>query len=260
MKLSLFAACFFAAVASFAGVTYDFRSETTGLQQVTVDGTVAVEGPNLRMSMFHGYAMVFQNGSIILSRDGGKTLSVFDPETHTYFEITLDEVTASIAGVLKNSAVNVTFDNPVVNVKDAGDGGTLEGFPTKKTLLEATIDIHIDAMGQTLTSKMSMHNESWTTDKVPANAVNVFQQRSVVTGIDALDKLIAAQSASLKGRFPLKQVTTVHLIQNGRDLATTTTATVSNIKQKAIDASVFAQPEGYSRVDNPLKGMKKLPR
>ena len=64
-------------------------------------------------------------------------------------------------------------------------------------------------------------------------------------------------SASLKGRFPLKQVTTVHLVQNGHDIATTTTATVSNIKQKAIDAATFAAPEGYTRVDNPLEAMKK---
>ena len=256
-RFEFFAVCFFVAASSFAGVTYDFHSETTGLQQMTVDGNVAVEGPNVKMLVSRGDGMMFKDGATLLSRDGGKTLAVYDPSAKTFFEIGFDDMTASLAGVLKNAMVKISFDNPAVNLKDAGDGGTLEGYPTAKSLLDATIDINIDAMGQTITSKMSLHTESWTTDKLGATALNIFQQRNVRTGIDALDNLIAAQSASLKGRFPLKQVTTVHLVQNGNDIATTTTATVSNIKQRAIDAAAFAAPVGYSRVDNPLEAMKR---
>src|SRR5204862_7298100 len=129
----------------------------------------------------------------------GKTLAVYDPAARTFFEIGLDDMAASMASVLKNAMVKISFDNPKVNLKDAGNGGALEGYPTQKSLLDATIDLNIDAMGQTMTSKMSLHSESWTTDKLGATALNIFQQRSVRTGIDALDKLIAAQSASLTG-------------------------------------------------------------
>src|SRR5438874_306055 len=80
----LFALCLFAAASSFAGVTYDFRSETTGMQESTVDGNVAVEGPNLRMTVARGDGMMFKNGSTMISRDGGKTLAVYDPAAKTY--------------------------------------------------------------------------------------------------------------------------------------------------------------------------------
>jgi hypothetical protein len=259
-RLALLTVCFFVAASSFAGVTYDFHSETTGLQQMTVDGNVAAEGPNVKMLVSRGDGMMFKDGATLLSRDGGKTLAVYDPSAKTFFEIGLDDMTTSMAGMLKNAMVKISFDNPAVNLKDAGNGGALEGYPTEKSLLDATIDINIDAMGQTMTSKMSLHSESWTTDKLGATALNIFQQRNVRTGIDALDKVIEAQSSSLEGRFPLKQMTTVHLIQNGHDVSTTTTTSVTNIKQKALDASTFAALAGYRRVDSPIEAMKKLGR
>ena len=92
-----------------------------------------------------------------------------------------------------------------------------------------------------------MHSESWTTDRIDPNAANIFQQQGVRTGIEALDKLIEGQAVAFKGRFPLKQVSTVHIMQNGRDLATTTTATVTNIRQKPLDVATFAAPAGYTR-------------
>jgi hypothetical protein len=259
MKQSVFAAAILlAAASSFGGVTYDYRAETTGLQQHSVDGSVVSDGANMKMTVAHGDDMMFKSGAIALSRDGGRTIDVYDPASKTYYEISLDQISANIGGVLKSSGVNVSFVNPIVNVTDGGDGGAIEGFPTQKATLDASIDINIDAGGQSMTSKMSMHSESWTTDKLGANAMNLFQQRSMQTGVEALDKLIAAQATALKGRFPLKQVTTVRMnMGGGSDMATTTTASVSNVKQTAVDASTFVPPVGYTRVDNPLERMTK---
>jgi hypothetical protein len=252
-RLFAFAVLFIVAVPLFAGVTYDFRSETAGLQQMTLDGSVAVDGRNLKMTITNGDGMMFKSGSMVLSHNGGKTLSVFDPSSKSYYDLSVDAMMAGVADALKSAMVKLSFDNPKVTVKDAGDGGTLEGFPTHKMLLDASITLNIDAMGQTMSSKLTMHSESWTTDKVDPSAINIFQQRGALTGIEGLDKLIEAQSAPFSGRFPLKQVTTVHIEQNGHDLATTTTATVSNVKQKPLDAAIFAAPAGYARVENPMK-------
>ena len=258
MKFTTLAvAALLAAVSATAGVTYDFHSETSGMQQVTIDGKASVEGANVRMNVARGDGVMFKDGATMISRDGGKTLAIYDPNAKTYFEISLDQMMASVADVLKSSMVKIAFTHPSVTLKDGGDGGTIEGFPTQKAILDASVDINIDAMGQTMTSKMSMHSESWTTDKLAGTTPNFFQQRTLATGVDALDTLIAAQSKSLQGRFPLKQVTTVHVLQGGQDIATTTTATVTNVKQKALVAAVFAAPEGYTRVDNPLEAMEK---
>ena len=271
MRSALTAAFLLAAASSFAGITYDFHSDTTGLQQMTIDGSVAAQGPNVRMSVSRGDGMLFKDGSIVLSRDNGKTLDRKSgskgEEGYCVFGRVIDgmDVVDRINRVPTDPEdrpeqavlVKVSFVNPSVRAADAGDGGAIEGFPTRKSLVDATIDINIDAMGQTVTSKMSMHSESWTTDKLGTTALNVFQERNLLTGIDALDKLIAAQSSALKGRFPLKQATTVHVVANGQDVTTTTTATVSNVKQQPLDASMFAPPQGYSRVDNPLERMTK---
>ena len=71
--------------------------------------------------------------------------------------------------------------------------------------------------------------------------------------MEGLDKMIAAQTAGLKGRFPLKTVTTIRVGLEGSEFAAmTTTSTVTNVKQQALDAATFAAPAGYRRMDNPL--------
>src|SRR5437870_10602467 len=91
---------FLAAATAFGGVTYDFRMVTTGAQQMTVAGSVASDGQNLRMVIDRGDAMVFKDGSIVLSRDGGKNLFVFDSSAKTYFQMPLEDITRGAADAL----------------------------------------------------------------------------------------------------------------------------------------------------------------
>ena len=53
-RLTLAAFLILASASLVAGTTYDFRSDTTGLQQTSIDGTVAVDGPNLKMTVSTG--------------------------------------------------------------------------------------------------------------------------------------------------------------------------------------------------------------
>src|SRR5262245_26795213 len=251
-------ALLFAAASAFAGVTYDFLMVSTGAQEMTISGSVQADGPNFRMSIERGDGMVFKDGSILTSHDGGKTVAVFNPPTKTYFEIAMEDLTRGAADALNNNPlVKVTFDAPKVSTHDFGDGGAIEGLPTRKMSLDATVNINVDAMGQKLTSSMTLHSENWSTDKVDPAARNLFQMSSPRTGIEALDKVMDAQAASFLGRFPLKQVSTVRLTENGREMVTNTTATVTNLKQKAMDASAFADPAGYKKADSRLDEMTK---
>ena len=250
-------ALLFSSVAAFGGVTYDFRSESTGAQEMTVDGSVAADGSNFRMTIDHGDPYFFRSGAVVLSRDGGKTVTVFDPASKTYYEMPIEQLTAGIAALQSGSGITITFANPTSSVTDGGAGEAIEGLPTQKTRIDGSIVMTMDAMGQKINTRISMQSENWTTDKLSAAAMNVFQQRALRTGIDALDKLFESQAASLKGRFPLKQVTTVTMTQNGHAMTATTVATVTNIKQKALDAAAFAAPAGYTKTDNPVEAMKK---
>src|SRR5581483_3589847 len=153
--------------------------------------------------------------------------------------------------------VKINFANPNVKVTDAGDGGTIEGFPAHKYVLDASYDMNIDAMGQQMTTHITMNTESWTTDKLSAEMSSFLQMRGIHTGIELVDKLIDAQRGSMHG-FPLKQVSTIRIGQGGGgDMTMITTATVSDIQQKNVDASVFNAPAGYTKVDDPVTKMMK---
>jgi hypothetical protein len=242
---------------AFGGVTYDFRMTTVGAQGMTISGKVAAEGASLRMEVDQGDGRIFKDDSIVISRDGGKTLLVFDPSSKTYFQMALEELTRGAAAALENPIAKVTFDPPKASVHDAGDGGAIEGFPTRKTIVDASIVMRIDAMGQKLASPIVLHSENWGTDKIDPGLRNLFQLGNPRTGIEAFDRMMDAQAAAFAGRFPLKQVTTMRVTQDGRQLVTTTTVTVTRIKQMKIDAGRFADPKGYRKVDSPLEALKK---
>lgn len=246
-----------ASTSAFAGVTYNVQSSTNGLRNVSIAGKVAVDGSRMRMDVTTGDNLLFKDNSIVLSDDGGKTMTVIDPSTKTYYEIQLEQIigtaTASLRG---NPMFKVTFENPTVAVRDEGDGEPIEGYRTKKSALDASYDIAIDAMGQKMSTHIDMRTESWTTDQLPRELVNFVQERGVRTGIAEIDKIIDAQSAALKG-FPLKQVSTVKMNQGGSDVTMTTTATVSNIEKKDVAASQFTMPTGYTKVDDPVSKMMK---
>jgi hypothetical protein len=262
-RRSLIAALCLAAVANaFAGVTYDFRMHTTGTQEMTISGSVLSDGQRLRMEVDRGDGRVFRDGAIVLSRDGGKSLLVFHPPSKTYFEMQMDDMTKVAASALKSPLLEVTFDAPKASLHDHGDGGAIEGLPTRKMSMDATINIKIDGgIGQPLTSSLIMHSDNWSTDKIDPAARNLFVMSNPRTGIEALDKVMDAQAAAFIGRFPLKQVTSVRFKSSaGPEQVSTTTATVTKVRQRAIDAKVFEDPKGYRKVENPIEALTKRSR
>jgi hypothetical protein len=247
------------ALPAFGGVTYQFESTSTGLREAALVGAVSIEGSNVRMDMKSGDNLLFKDGSIVLSNDGGKTLSVYDPSAKTYYVVNLKDLLN--AGGLMGAAggmFKLTIENPKVNVKDLGDGGVISGYPTKHARVDAAFDIAVNAMGTAITTHMSMSTESWTTDRLGAEFTNFLQEKNVRTGMPEIDKLIQAQSAAIGGRFPLKQVTTMKVSQGaGNEMTSTTTSTVSNIEKKTLAPTTFTAPAGYTKVDDPVSRMMK---
>ena len=257
MKRALAILVFTLGSSAFAGITYDVQSDSTGLRAINITGKVSVDGQRMRVDIAKGDKMMFKDNSIVLSNDGGKTMMVFDPSAKTYYELHLQDVIGSATSMLGNlPGVKISFDNPHVAVKDAGDGGAIEGFPTHKCVLDASYDINVDAMGQKMTTHTAMNTESWTTDQLSSEFSTFLQARGLRTGIPAIDSLIEAQTTAMKG-MPLKQVSTITINQGGSDMKMVTTSTVTNIVRTSIDASRFAMPAGYTKVDDPMTAMMK---
>lgn len=243
----------FAALPAMAGLAYRFESTSSGLAATKIAGTVQAEGRDMRIVLSSGDGTMFKTGAVALTRDGGGTVTVLDPSAKTYYVLALADIAGG--GALLESlrqAVDFRIENEKSGVRDAGDGGKVEGFPTRRALVDVAYDIVIDAMGQKMRMQMASTTETWFTTAIGAEYTNFFQQRAFKTGIDALDKVLAAQAAAVKG-FPLKQVATVRVRQNGQEITNVTTTTVTGVQRKAFPVTVFAMPAGYRKVESPLE-------
>lgn len=241
------------AFAASGGTSYQLTSTTTGTVASGLAGEVKVEGAVMRMDVRRGDGVLFRNGSIVISRDGGRTLAVYDPSKRTYYELSLDELVASTSAALKVGGLEIEVRNPKVNVRNAGSGGVVEGLPTQRVRVESsyTVDLGVAAMQIATTS------ESLLTDRLPASLATFLQQSAARTGIPSVDKLLAAQSAAMKG-FPLKQVTTMRIGTGGRVITSVSTTTVTAIRHRVIAPAELAAPAGYRKVASPLKAKLKI--
>jgi hypothetical protein len=241
------------------GVSYRFESVTSGIGEQRIDGVVEADGPQMRINIAHGDGVTFPDRSFALSSDGRRFL-VCDPSAKTYYEIFADSLIAegnkvpSLLGVFDS----MTNTNVHYNIRDLGNGGTIAGYPTRRTATSSSYDLHVTVIDHKVVVHVAINSESWTTDKLPASLANFMQLSSVRTGVQSIDRLLTADPRAPKG-FPLKTVTTLRIMQNDAPIEVTSTTNVSNIETKAFPASEFAMPAGYRRVDSPFeKAVKAL--
>ncbi|HUP48277.1 MAG TPA: hypothetical protein VNA04_05755 [Thermoanaerobaculia bacterium] len=247
---------FLVASSGFAGLTYDFAHLTTGIANQTISGSVKSEGKSIRIDVGTGDGMLFQNGSFAVSTDGGQTMRVVDPAAKTFYEIDLGAIVGGADSLLDQlgGAVKLDVRDPKVSVTGGADGGIIEGFPTKKSTVKSDYTIAVEGLGQPMTMRIQLSTDVWWTDKISAQFTNFLQMRGFRTGVEAVDKLLAAEAGAIDG-FPLKQVTTTSVSFGGSDMTSITTSTVRNVKQAEVPAAAFELPAGLARTESPLEKM-----
>ena len=203
-----------------AGVSYRLESSTGN------SGRVISEGTNLRLEM--------DNGSVLITSDGGKTLTILNPASKTF----------STMGAGDLIGLDVAIANPKTTARDLGDGGVLEGYPTRKWSTETSFDATIE----TFTIHVTMRSESWRTERLPEAAATILAGESARTGIAAIDKLLESMaSAKVKG-FPLKETTTIRTKgAAGAENSVTSTVAVHDVRRVATTPAQFVVPAGYRR-------------
>lgn len=259
-RLSLFIIVSAFTASLCAGVTYDFKSVTDGSGGGTLAGKARVEGKNMRMEFTSGDRMVFQNDSVVISTDGGKTLLVLDAKKKTYYELSLEQTMNALGSVMKGlgGMFKMSISNPEVKITRAGDGGVVEGYPTQKYVVDSVYDMSMSIMGMKNEMHIVSKTESWNTDKLDREAMSFVQMKGFRTGMEDLDRLIAAESASVNG-FPLKQIRTqTTTSKNGKASTNVTTTTITNVKKEPVAGSQFEIPGDYKKVDGPFEGLSKI--
>ena len=241
----------------YAGISYQVKSETPGGAGDLV-GTVRVEGSKFRMEMSEGDGMMFQDNSIVLSDDGGKTMMVLDPAKKEYYRLSLEETFNAMSSLMQSMGgmMEMSIDDSKVDVQSLGAGEAIEGYSTQKYKVDTSYTLNMKVMGMNMGQQVKTETTTWATSELDHGSSFV-QMRSFRTGLEELDELIAKHSAAIKG-FPLKAVTKSEMTARGKTTTSTTTMTVSNIKEETIPASEFAVPAGYREVDGPLAALQQM--
>lgn len=247
-----------AAPLAAGGLTYDFATSTKGGAASSMRGTAFVQEGKARVEFAHGDGVLFQNGAVVITADGGRTLRILDPKARTYYTLSFDDLFATAGAMMKSmgSMFQLSFANQKVEVKPAGAGEAIEGYPTKKYTILTSYDMTAKVLGSDLSSHVDMRTEVWATPRLSADYATFVQNRSLRTGIEGIDSVIAAQSKGVEG-FPLRQVTTIRTSQRGRVDEQTTTIEISKIREGEIPAASFAIPAGFTEKPSPLQELAK---
>lgn len=215
--------------AAFGGVAYHFDTVTSGLGDQKISGTVEAEGTRMRLNVAAGDGVSFPNGSFVLA--DGNHVTVFDPSTKTYYDVSFDPL-SPLKSMLGDA---VSMSNQHSSVRSVAND---------HSVTESSYDMNVVLMDKKVTMHVAVTTESWTTDKYPASA--------------SIGRVLTPDPNAPKG-FPLKQVTTFKIDENGQPLQVTSTTTVSDVVTKPIPATDLAAPAGYRKVESPIeRAMKSL--
>lgn len=242
---------FFSASTAAAGLTYDFRIVTSGPTGSTIAGKVRVEGDNFRIDFDNGDGLMIRRGMFMVGKSGQDVIRLANTSNKSYSELKPSELSGGVTAMLRQFGVGFAIGNPRVRSRDFGPGGVIEGYPTRRSRMNANFDVRLNLIGKKSLLRVQMNTESWTTDRIPAGLASFLSLQGSRTGIPEVDKLLEAQAAAVKG-FPLRQTTTLRVIQNGGETTTTSTASISGIAQRTFAASDFAIPTGYKKVESAL--------
>jgi hypothetical protein len=256
LTLSLISAAFLlAAIPCSAGIHYKSVSKTesegTRAQgsDVQAEGWVAADKAKVAFLESNGNPMA-QKGTYILTKDGGKTLYLVNPNDKTYAEWSLQGMLGTVGAVMNGMGplLKVQFSDFKSSKVSDEDGGLVVGVPTRHYRFHTSYTMSIKVLGMGNTANVVSDQDVWATTRLTDVGLGVWLRAEPPrTGNAEFDKLIAAQAGRYEG-FPLKVVTTSVSTQQKGNKTTRSTSTVQVTeldRNAAIPASTFEIPAGY---------------
>lgn len=244
---------------AFAGMTYEFNNRSDS-GQGSMAGVAAIEGTNMRLELSEGDEVLFKDGSVMISKNGGQSFYVLDTKKKEYYEVNLSQL-LSAAGAMLNSMggmFKMSFENHTVKVSEGGGGGEIEGYATKKFVADSSYDLVMEVFGKKNTQSVVTHTESWVTSELGEEYMTFVQQKGFKTGFDELDEMIEKETTTIRG-FPLKSVVrTTTTSGKGKSNTQTTTMTVTSIRETDVPDEKFDVPSGYRKVDGPAEALQQM--
>ena len=243
-----------AAVPCSAGIRYKAVTKTevdTGRGNSTVEVDGWVSGDNAKVAFVQSSGNpILKKGAYMLTKNGGKTLYLVDPEEKTYSEFDLSALLGTMGAVMNGMGpmLKIQFTDPKVEKISEGDGGTVLGLPTKHYKHKTSYSMTVKVFGMGNASDVVQEQDVWTTTSLVDPGLGAWLRADPPkTGNTEFDKLMASEMGRYSG-FPLKMTTVSTTTQKKGNKQQTTRQTmeVTQLDAKAsVPDSTFEIPAGY---------------
>jgi len=266
------------AATAFAG--YRYQAKTTSWeegkrkQHVTmVDAWVEGTKARIVFREVGAAAPGVQEGSYLITTNGGQTLYLVNDKDKTYMEWDLNAL-LGVAGSLMQSGgmINMTFTDPEVEMLEKSNGGKVLGMATTRHKMRTAYGMDMKVLGMKRAYDIETVQEVWTTKEAQDMALGVWLRKNPPSsGNEELDKILNAEVGKIEG-LPLKSKAVSTMTQYNRKRTkvrgTTVTNTVMEVvdwREESIPAKTFKIPPDYKQVEmfggeesgNPFKGLFK---
>lgn len=242
-----------AASTAGAGMYYEAVTRGEGAQGANMaDSTVKawVDGDNAKVLFDEAGSPMLQEGSYLVTRDGGKTIYLVNPEDKTYAVWDLDAMMGMAGGAMQmaRGMMNMKFSEPEVEKLAEEPGGTRLGLPTTHYRYRTTYTMSMSFMGMKNETKSEQLQDVWSTTELKQSGFGIWLRREPPkTGDEQLDRLIAKEMDKIHG-VPLKSVTVTTTTDTKKNETRTTTMTteVTKLDTMSVPSSTFEIPAGYA--------------
>jgi len=237
---------------AWAGIHYQAATSQEGAGRNNADMKVEswVSGDKARIEFHESANPMAKSGTYLITKDGGKTLYLVNPEDKTYALWDMNAMLGVLGGVMNGMGpfLKFEFSDPKVEQLSEEDGGTVVGLPTRHYKFRTSYSMKMRVLGMGNSADTVTDEDIWATTKLQDPGLGVWLRHDPPkTGNEHFDKLIAAEAQKKRvSGFPLKTVTTTTTTQKrGKQTVTHRTLEVTLLETKSIPDSTFAIPAGY---------------
>lgn len=209
------------------------------MQLLTPAGAVDIEytiaGDDTRAEV-KGQLATLPRGSIVLQRLGDEMIRVLNPGNKTWYEIPASQNLGALLGT------------PDVTVEPAGETTTIAGHRAERFRFHELLHVPVPegvSLPPDFPKDIELAGDLWSTDEFAGGAyAAVFKTMQAFAAIPGVEALTSG------GRFPLR-IALRSPVMPGYEIRSDVTA----IGAGRADASLFAVPAGYQKVQPPVGGM-----
>jgi hypothetical protein len=239
-----------------AGVRYQAVTRTTDAQsrshEVQVEAWVA--GERSRVEFHASDSPIAKSGTYFITRDGGRTLYLVNPEDKTYFQWSIEGMLGMLGGIMNGGLgplLKIEFSDPKVEKLLEEGGGTVVGLPTRHYRYRTSYALKVKVLGFGRVTDVVSEQDLWVTDRLQDQGLGIWlRNEPPATGNADFDKLVAAGREKLHG-FPLKSVTVNTSTQKDKQTITRSTMEVTDLSTAAVPEARFEIPAGYQERQAP---------